>query len=386
MEKQIIVALIEPVGSHGGMDYYDSGLCAGLSANGISNIWYTCDISQPRGDRPVLVIRSFERIWGKDAAWKRGLRFVFGLFRSMKDARSRKANIAHFHFFHVALLEFAGVLMARLFGLRVVVTVHDVEAFNPGSKSLLMQKIVYDLCSVVIVHNIVSRDELINQCGVKQALVRVVPHGSYLGLIPAAMEKYRARESLGLPQDEYIILFFGQIKAVKGLDLLIEAFARARAQTKPMRLVIAGKVWKDNFAHYQDLIEHYSIGDAISLHIRYIPDDEIAAYYGAADIVVLPYRKIYQSGVLLMAMSYGIPILASDLQGMSEVVSDGENGFLFRSGDVAHLAERLIAVLEDEESRIRVVLQAHADMESQFSWDTIGGQLASIYREILEQK
>ena len=133
METHISVALIEPVGSHGGMDYYDSGLCTGLSANGIDNIWYTCDISQPRGDLPVLMVRCFEGIWGKDPAWKRGLRFIAGLFRSMKDARSRKVNIAHFHFFHVGLREFASVIIARLFGLLVVVTVHDVEAFNPGA-------------------------------------------------------------------------------------------------------------------------------------------------------------------------------------------------------------------------------------------------------------
>ena len=382
-KTNIIVAMIEPVGSHGGMDYYDSGLCAGLSANGVTNFWYTCDISSQRGERSVCVIGSFKKIWGKDPGWKRGLRYIAGLLRTMSDARNRKANIVHFHFFHVGVLEAVGVLLARIFGLRVVVTVHDVEAFKPGGKSLVLQRMVYGLCSRVVVHNQVSQEELVRRCGVKNELVRIVPHGSYLGLIPAAMDSKAARNMLGLPQDEFIILFFGQIKEVKGLDLLIEAFALAKERMGPARLVIAGKVWKDDFARYQDLIERCALADAISLHIRYIPDDEIAAYYGAADIVVLPYRKIYQSGVLLMAMSYGIPVLASDLPGMCEVVADGENGFLFRTGDSGHLAERLIAVLEDAQALSRVVARAQEDMESRFSWDTIGAQLANVYREAL---
>lgn len=384
-KTNIIAAIVEPVGSHGGMDYYDSGLCAGLSANGVASIWYTCDVSEPRGDRPILIVRTFSNIWGKDAAWKRGLRFVTGLFRTMTDARSRHADIAHFHFFHVGALEVAGVVLARLFGLRVVTTVHDVEAFKPGGKSPLLQQIAYGLCSRLVVHNIVSHDELIARCGVNESMVRVVPHGSYLGLVPSAIDRRIAREKLSLPQDEHIVLFFGQIKDVKGLDLLIEAFARMRERVGPARLVIAGKVWKADFTHYQELIDRYALADATSLHIHYIPDDEIAAYYGAADIVVLPYRKIYQSGVLLMAMSYGIPVLASDLPGMREVISDGKNGFLFKTGDVDDLAERLVTALTDTESRTQVVAQAREDMELRYSWDTIGGQLAEVYREAINQ-
>ena len=383
MTSSIVVAVIEPVGSHGGMDYYDSGLCAGLSANGVNCVWYTCDISQQRGERPVLVVRSFERIWGKDVAWKRGLRFVAGLFRSMKDARNRRANIAHFHFFHVGPLEVLSVILARLFSLKVVVTVHDVEAFKPGGKSRLLQKMAYGLCSRVVVHNKVSYDELIARCGVQEEMVRVVPHGSYLGLIPPVMEQRLARDKLGLPQGERIVLFFGQIKEVKGLDLLIEAFAQAKGRMGPTRLVIAGKVWKDDFARYQELIDRCVLADVTSLHIRYIPDDEIAAYYGAADIVVLPYRKIYQSGVLLMAMSYGIPVLASDLPGMREVITDGENGFLFRAGNINDLADRLISALADSERSERVREFAMDDMIVRFSWDTIGKQLGELYREIL---
>jgi glycosyltransferase involved in cell wall biosynthesis len=382
--NHLLVALIEPVGSHGGMDYYDSGLCAGLSANSVSCIWYTCDISQQRGERPVFMVRSFERIWGKDAAWKRGLRYVAGLFRSLKDAHSRRANIAHFHFFHVGPLEVLSVILARLFALRVVVTVHDVEAFKSGGKSRMLQQMAYGLCSRLVVHNKVSHDELIARCSVREDMVRVVPHGSYLGLIPDAMERHLAREKLGFPQDERIVLFFGQIKEVKGLDLLIKAFSQAKGRMGPTRLVIAGKVWKDDFARYQDLIDSYALADVTSLHIRYIPDDEIAAYYGAADIVVLPYRKIYQSGVLLMAMSYGISVLASDLPGMREVISDGENGFLFRTGDVGDLAERLIAVLADAQGRERAIKRAQDDMSLRFSWDTIGAQLADVYRGTLE--
>ena len=141
---------------------------------------------------------------------------------------------------------------------------------------------------------------------------------------------------------------------------------------------------KWHFARYQELIDRYELADVTSLHIRYIPDDEIPAYYGAADIVVLPYRKIYQSGVLLMAMSFGVPVLTSDLPGMSEVITEGENGFMFRSGDAVDLAERLVAVLADVQGRDRVIECARQDMMgSRFSWDAIGAQLKVVYRDVL---
>jgi len=382
----LIVALVEPVGSHGGMDYYDSGFAAGLATHDVNVAWYSCDISEVRGTRGVTLVRCFRNVWGDDPGWKRGLRYLLGFVKAFLDARSRRARIAHFHVFHVGPLEVLGVVLARAFGLHSVVTVHDVEAFKPGGKSKILQRCAYGLSSRLIVHNDISRQELLVRSGVQPQKVHVVPHGSYLGLVAPAMDRGSARRQLGIAEaGERVLLFFGQIKDVKGLDILFEAFGRAKEALGPCRLVVAGKVWKADFSRYQAIIDKYRLQQHVDLRIHYIPDHEVSAYYSAADLVVLPYRKIYQSGVLLMAMSFGTPVLASDLPGMTEIVEEGRNGYLFRTGDADDLARQLLAVLSDETGRLSVAKQALDDMETRFSWDTIGRDLKAVYQEILSQ-
>ena len=382
--SSISVALIEPVGSHGGMDYYDSGLSGGLADQGVPVTWYTCDSSVPCGNSPFEMKHTFVGIWGKDSAWLRGLRYVRGLFASLSDSKSHGANVVHFHFFHVGLLEFLGVLLSRIYGLKVVATIHDVESFKPGLTSATLHTITYYLCSRLIVHNKVSFDELVKKSGVSGEMVHIIPHGSYLGLVPPAIPRDKARSALGLSLDSKVILFFGQIKEVKGLEVLIEAFGRSHQSLTPVTLVIAGKVWKDSFSKYQDLINQYNINHICSLHIKYIPDNELSTFYSAADIVVLPYHRIYQSGVLLMAMSYGTPVLATNLLGMSEIITDDKNGFLFQVGDAEDLGKSLIRVLNNKSLLDNVAQKAELDMMTKFGWDGVARKTIEVYKKAIQ--
>lgn len=382
-DHKVGVALIEPVGSHGGMDYYDCGLAAGLGRNDVACVWYSCEKSRVRGQDGVELIRSFDRVWGKDPSIIRAIRYVKGLLASLADAKRRRLDVVHFHFFQVGILEFAGVLFARIFGFPVVVTVHDVESFSKGGRSRVLAKIAYSLCARLVVHNAVSERELRSLVGTGCERVRVVPHGSYIGLVPPVSTKGDSRQHLGIPGNSNVVLFFGQIKTVKGLDVLIRAFSRVQSTMDSCVLLIAGKVWKDDFSGYQALIEQAGLSERVALHIRYIDDEEIPMFYGAADVVVLPYRKIYQSGVLLMAMSLGVPVVTSDLPGMTEIVRDQVNGYLFRSEDVDHLAEVLSHAVGDEERRTEMTIHAKELMESEYAWSSIGRRLKDIYLEAL---
>ncbi|AOF82685.1 glycosyl transferases group 1 family protein [Methyloversatilis sp. RAC08] len=373
------VALIEPVGSHGGMDYYDCGFAAGLADNGVRCIWYSCDISEVRGARPVTLKRTFQGIWGKSSPVLRGMRYVRGLIATLQDAGRERLNLVHLHFFHVGALEFLSVLFARMGRFGVFVTVHDVEAFKAGARAMWLQKITYGMVSGIVVHNEVSRTELLNHFPILAPRVSVVPHGSYLGLVPPLVPMQDARRSLNLGASDRVILFFGQIKSVKGLDVLINAFSRIASSDHRYRLVIAGKVWKDDFSLYQRLIEEGGAAERISLNIRYIPDAEIPAFYGAADVVVLPYRKIYQSGVLLMAMSLGTPVVVSDLPGMTAIVEDRRNGLVFSSEDESHLAQVLEGFFAEPALRDTVVHNARQDMQDKFGWTSVAGQLRTFY-------
>jgi glycosyltransferase involved in cell wall biosynthesis len=119
------------------------------------------------------------------------------------------------------------------------------------------------------------------------------------------------------------------------------------------------------------------------LQIGYVPDDMASAYYAAADIVVLPYRRIYQSGVLLMAMSYARTVVVSDLPGMTEVITDGENGYVFNSESKDDLAQVLTRALLDEGRRSRISAAALQYIQDNHDWNHIGRTTAELYRHVL---
>ena len=375
------VAIIEPVGGHGGMNYYDFGLCQGLIGANVTPTLYTCDETQVAPGLPFTVVLAYRRIFGADPAWRRGLRYLGGSLRALVGARRGGMRLVHFHIFQIGVLELFNVLLARLLSMRVVITAHDVEAFR-GERSSI-KSLVYGLAAGVIAHNRVSQRELVRVLGVPERKIHVIPHGNYLGHVGAVPAGDAARARLSLPPNAKVLLFFGQIKEVKGLDLLLDAAASIKPAVPELHVLIAGKMWGQDFAPYRSQIDRLGLQDHCIAHVRYIADDEVAAYYAAADLVVLPYRKIYQSGVILMAMSYGKPVLAADLDGMKEVIDDGVTGYLFRAGDSAHLAQRLQAALAEPAAMQRVAAKGRELMRAEYSWEHVGQLTGACYRECL---
>jgi len=378
------VAVIEPVGGHGGMDYYDFGLCEGLSEVGLRVALYTCDETPRNTATGYEVLLPYRKIYGDDPAWRRGGRYVRGSIRALWSAKLRRARIAHFHFFHVGPLELFNVLGAKLLGFRVVVTAHDVQSFVERLSVPWMVEKAYRLSDRVIAQSKISKRELMTVLRVPEAHIALIPHGNYIHLVAGMPAQEEARTRLGLPNEAKVLLFFGQIKEVKGLDVLLQAMPRLIRKHPNTILLVAGKVWKDDFRRYQKQIDTLGISDNSELHIRFIPDPEVANYYAAADVVVLPYRRIYQSGVLLMAMSYGKPVVVSDIEGMTEVVSDGINGYVFPAGDAHALADTLAEALSNPEGLRLAGERALSHMQEHHDWNEIGRMTAACYRAALE--
>jgi len=373
------IAMIEPVGGHGGMDYYDFGLCAGLKGAGVDVVLHTCDETAQPQDTGFAVRHSYKRIYGHDPAWKRGLRYVRGSLAALFSAVREGRRVCHFHLFHVGILEAMNVLLAKLSGRSVVITAHDVESFVESLEMPLLNRWVYRQADRVIVHNRASRRELMERMGVGHEKVFVIPHGNYLHALRTMPEQREARRRLGVAEDPLLLLFFGQIKDVKGVDLLLEAMPEVLQRFPQTVLLVAGKPWKSDFLKYETLIETLGICEQCVTHIRYIPDEEVPLYYAASDLVVLPYRRIYQSGALLMAMSYGRPVLVSDLPGMTEIVADNENGFVFRQGDREDLVSKLRTILSNKVLRDICGQKGLEYVQSNYDWPRIGKLTAQLY-------
>jgi glycosyltransferase involved in cell wall biosynthesis len=138
-----------------------------------------------------------------------------------------------------------------------------------------------------------------------------------------------------------------------------------------INLIIAGKPWKDDFSFYDELIRKYGLEIRVVKMIRFIENDEREKLFFAADVNVLPYRIIYQSGVLLMAMSHGLPVIASDLPANKEIINNGENGMLFSSEDSNDLALKIKLFFQDQSVARKLASNALATIKSDDDWHTI---------------
>ncbi len=157
------------------------------------------------------------------------------------------------------------------------------------------------------------------------AVYRLKPHPLYDHYNPA-VEKAHARKTLHLPADKKIVLFFGFIRGYKGLDVLIEAM---RQLPEDIHLVIAGEVY-GSFDPYRKQIEAGQLQGRISCFTRYINDPEVPLFFSAADVCVLPYKSATQSGITQIAYHYHLPVIATDVGGLSEMIEDGVTGTIIR--------------------------------------------------------
>ena len=279
------------------------------------------------------------------------------------------------------------MLYYRLLRKTIVMTVHNVNAARRDKKdgywnraTLRMQ---YRLANHLFVHTENMRAELINDFAVPGMRITVIPFGINNAAPRTDLTACEAKQRLGLRASDKTILFFGRITPYKGLEYLIAAFRRARKRTSGLRLVIAGRIdrCEDYWRAIREDIQEETLSGEILVRAEFIPEAETEVYFKAADVLALPYRDIYQSGVLFLAQSFGLPVLASDAGSLKDEVVEGWNGFTFGRESDAELAEAidryfesdLYAEIEGRRSEIR------DRATRKHSWSTIARVTAEIY-------
>ncbi|MFP8487474.1 glycosyltransferase family 4 protein [Gracilimonas sp. Q87] len=368
------VAIIEPVGGHGGMDYYDYGLSYGLGQNDCDVDYYTCSKTKKRHYKNVTTKLSFGEIWTKGKLGK-GFKFFYGYILSFLSAKLRKKDLVHLHFFDLSFLNVSVLFLAKIiFQHTVVITFHDVNSFKSSATGLNLKK-VFAWMDKIIVHNEFSKKELLSK-GVEVHKVEIIPHGNYL-LFVNELDYTNIEDDNNLE-----LLFFGQIKEVKGLDLLLEAMVKVTQKTHQVHLTIAGRPWHDDPSVYNTIIEKHKLENFVTTEYRFIPDEEVEDYFKKADLVVLPYKRIYQSGVLLLSMSYGRPVLSSNLPAFTEIIEEGETGFIFESENTQSLIDKILKLEKRKEDLIKVRNKASKKIKTDFDWVEIGRKTKKLYSSI----
>jgi glycosyltransferase involved in cell wall biosynthesis len=194
---------------------------------------------------------------------------------------------------------------------------------------------------------------------------RNVPHPIY-DLFGESMERQRARETLGLTS-RHVLLFFGYIRKYKGLHVLLDALATVRRELDIL-LVVAGEFYDDEMA-YRDHVRRVGLDRNVVFHSDYLPNDQVRIYFSAADAVVLPYLSATQSGIAQIAYNFDIPVIATRVGGLAEVVQDNRTGFVVPPNDTDALAQAILRFYREDKQK--AFSDAVRREKGKYSWDAL---------------
>ncbi|WP_375437949.1 glycosyltransferase [uncultured Hymenobacter sp.] len=199
------------------------------------------------------------------------------------------------------------------------------------------------------------------------------PHPLYDNFGPLKL-KAEAVQALQLDSRYGYLLFFGFIRAYKGLDIMLEAFADTRLAALPIKLVIAGEYYEDA-TPYEALIQQYNLESRLIRATDFIPNERVVDYFCAADIVVQPYKNATQSGVSQIAYHFERPMLVTDVGGLAELIPDGQVGYVVKPTAKA-IADALVDFYEHHrEAEFAVGVR---EQKKQFSWSEMVKALKAV--------
>jgi D-inositol-3-phosphate glycosyltransferase len=201
-----------------------------------------------------------------------------------------------------------------------------------------------------------------------------------------------AKEVIGIPPCDQVILYVGRIEPLKGIDTLIEAIAYMRhkgsLEEQSFCLAVIGgepetstEEIDSEMARLKDLCHEHGLDDLVTF-LGKRDQDTLPYYYSAAEAVVLPSHYESFGMVALEAMACGTPVVASQVGGLAFLVQDGVTGYTVPSTDVEALADRLTKLIEDPDLRTRLGDQAAA-LAQEYSWDIIAENILTHYQEVI---
>jgi glycosyltransferase involved in cell wall biosynthesis len=278
---------------------------------------------------------------------------------------------------------------ARSLGCKLVYTVHDVLPHDSSERFRVLYRNIYQRMDALVCHNPESKQRLIQEFGVAADRIHVIPHGPlFHDAKPVSMADARAQ--LGLPKDQCIVLWQGILRPYKGIEFLLETWRNLRDQrnnsskdqTRGAILVIAGMGEDDYVQSVRDHVQRLDLQNSVRLDLKYIPAEQLPAYYHACDILVYPYKAITTSGALMTGLSYRKAIIATALPCFLEHLHDGENAIIIDFGDVAAFAAALNKLMTDAAERQRLADALPDVSASGDSWKEIGRLTRRCYEQV----
>jgi glycosyltransferase involved in cell wall biosynthesis len=393
------IVFLEPSGK-GAMIHYSFQLCRGLAANGADVTLVTAtdyelhaleapfrvepiiELWDPKPPGPVSTA-PWAVAWRKLRRLGRAVRYYREWLRQIRRVAELQPDVVMLGDVRFPFDLFPLMLLRRK-ARRFVNLCHNVHPFSASGgfrRQEFFYKRIYRLFDFVFVHFERNRAEFLQSFDVDPKRVGVIVHGNediFRELRTPGVDATTLRRRAGIPDGEPVVLFFGTLTRYKGVDVLIDAFARVQRETGA-RLVLAGFPFHDfDLAAHQEQTRRLGIADHVTWVPEYIDSGDIAAWMELTSVIVFPYRDIYQSGALHVAQTFGVPTIATAIGAMQDVIEDGVSGLLVPPDDVQALADALRRLLTDRELAARLGAKFLDEAQGRFAWSTIGATILAL--------
>ncbi|HSZ13062.1 MAG TPA: glycosyltransferase family 4 protein [Solirubrobacteraceae bacterium] len=343
---------------------YDHALCRALGAEGTDVELYTSHFAHG----PVAAAEGYRRseffyrraARVPDARARRAVKLAEHVPDMLRYRRAAQAaDVVHFQWLTVQHID--GHLLPA--GRPLVLTAHDVlpREAKPGQRAA--QRRLFGRFDAIVVHSEHGRRRLRDELGVDAERIHVIPHGVFEHLAETPVSAAPPFET-----DKPVVLCFGLMRPYKGIDLLLEAW----------RGIEHAELWIAGAPRMDISALRASAPPGVRFVPRFIGDSELPAYFRRADLVVLPYREIDQSGVLFTALAFGKPLLLSDVGGFPELAATGA-ARTFPAGDAGALRTALRELLDDESVRAGLAARTRELAHGEYSWAAIARRTLELY-------
>src|SRR5204863_6418150 len=314
-------------------------------------------------------------------------------WRLISYSAGAKTKIFHilwnkkFQLFDCTLL----MLYYKLLGKRIVLTVHNVNAGKRDSNdswlNRLSLKVQYKLSDHLFVHTDGMKREMISEFHISKSKISVIPFGINNTVPNTGLSSAEAKRRLNVSSDDKIMLFFGNIAPYKGLEYLIAAFSVLLKKDRSYRLLIVGRP-KGSQSYWNEIqrtIGNSNIGDRVIEQIEYVPDEATELYFKAADVLVLPYAQVFQSGVLFLGYNFGLPVIAADVASLKNEIEEGRTGLVFRAQNPSDLANKIDEYFKSElfTNLENTRFQIKQSANDRYSWSKVAEITTAVYSNLL---
>ncbi len=345
---------------------YDHALCAALAGAGADVTLVTSRFgydAPPRSEGYARVERFYPWAPGVPGSrLRRAARLAQHVPGMLLERRAaREADVVHLQWAPVPPVD-RHLLPRRR---PVVLTAHDVLPREPRPGQVAALRRLLGDVDAVVVHSRHGRDRLVAEAGVAAERVEVIAHGvldHLAGLPPAPLPPELA--AVEAP----VVLAFGLLRPYKGLDVLVEAWREVRG----------AELWIVGMPRMDVAPLRAAAPPSVRFVTRFVPDAQAAALFRRADLAVLPYREIDQSGVLFTAMGFGLPLLLTAVGGFPEVAETGA-AELVPPGDAAALHAALGRLLAEPGRRAELAAASRAAAAGPYAWDAIARRHLALY-------